>query len=198
MEDIYSKIWALAKPYYLRGRSYDVPHIEWMMKVAEEIADNEGFDKKILLPIVILHDVGYSAIADKNPNVKGRETKIIHMREGAVIAENILKEVSYDPGLAKKIVRYVSVHDNWILGDDAPFRECREMALFNDLDFIWPQTSPAAFKETAESMGMTSWQSYDFWIHDDKPVRRPFCTPTTKAMFYTLVEERKKDREQII
>lgn len=195
MDSIYLKIWELAKPYYLQGRLYDVPHIEWMMGEAEKIADKEGFNKRLLLPIVILHDIGYSAVDEKNPNVKSKETKIVHMREGARIAEKILKEVDYDSEITKKIVHYIGVHDNWVLNDDSPFKECKEMALFNDLDFIWPQTSWYAFEMAARSMGMTPEQSYDFWINDEKLVRRPLCSPSTKELFYSLAAERKKDME---
>lgn len=81
MEDIYLKLWDLAKPYYLNGRSYDIAHVEWMMREAEIISDIESLDRRLLLPIVILHDVGYSIINDKNPNIKGKETKRVHMRE---------------------------------------------------------------------------------------------------------------------
>lgn len=42
MEEEYLKIWELAKSYYKKGRSYDIPHIEWMMKEADRLADEEG------------------------------------------------------------------------------------------------------------------------------------------------------------
>jgi len=65
MEEQYLKVWELAKPFYEKGRSYDIPHIAWMMKEAETIAESEMLDKRILLPIVILHDVGYSVVNQK-------------------------------------------------------------------------------------------------------------------------------------
>lgn len=50
MEQVYLKIWGLAKVYYQNGRQYDINHIEWMMEKANEIADIEKVDKKLLLP----------------------------------------------------------------------------------------------------------------------------------------------------
>ena len=47
---IYLRIWKLAKPYYLKGRAYDVKHIEWMMAEANNLAKAESLDKKLLLP----------------------------------------------------------------------------------------------------------------------------------------------------
>ncbi len=183
MDKIYIKIWELANPFYEKGRSYDVPHIKWMMKEANKISDIEKLNKGILLPIVILHDVGYSAVNKKNPAIKDETTKIIHMREGAIIAKAILEKVNYKQSLIEKITYYISVHDNWILGDDSPYKECKEMAVFNDLDFLWTSTSLDIFKTQAESMGLTQKEFYQFRQKDEKLKRRPFYCDYTRQMF---------------
>ncbi|MFA5023227.1 MAG: HD domain-containing protein [Candidatus Paceibacterota bacterium] len=198
MDPIYLKIWELAKPYYEQGRVYDIPHIEWMMEKANGIADTEQVDKKLLLPVVILHDVGYSAVKESNPNIKDQSSKIIHMREGAKIAEEILGKVGYDGGLKNKIVYYISVHDNWVLGDDKPFKECKEMAIFNDLDFLWGISSYGQFILNGQSMGKTPQEAYAWWLQDEKLERRPFCCETTKVMFADYMKERKTDIEKQI
>ena len=46
MKQIYLKIWELAKPYYEKARVFDIPHIEWMMKQADRIADIEKLNKE--------------------------------------------------------------------------------------------------------------------------------------------------------
>jgi HD domain len=189
MDKVYLEIWKLAKPYYQLGRSYDIPHIEWMMKEADRIADSEGLNKKLLLPIVILHDVGYSSIKQNNPNIKDKVTKIIHMEEGAKIADRILADVDYDKELTEKIVYYISVHDNWLLGDDEPYKECREMAVFNDLDFLWATTSFNVFKGIADSMNKSPKEFYDFWLKDEKINRRPFCCDETREMWKKSIDE---------
>ena len=193
MNEIFRRIWKLAKPYYEKGRHYDIPHIEWMMKEADRIADIEKLDKNILLPICILHDVGYFAVKEKNPDSKNEEYKKIHMKEGAKIADKILTEVNYDPDLKNKIVYYISVHDNWLFGDDSPYRECKEMALFNDLDFLYMFSTKESFNMINKGMGLNSKEGIDFWIKDEKLTRRPFCCEETKKMWKRFIKERKRD-----
>jgi len=192
MNDIYKKIWKLAKPYYEKGRSYDIPHVEWMMEEVDQLADEESLDKRLLLPLVILHDVGYSEVDEKNPNIKSKDSKTVHMKAGARISRAILNQVNYDPNLAERIVHYISVHDNWLFGDDSPYQECKEMAAFNDLDFLWPTTSFGMFKTMAESMWKTPEEFYDFWIQDEKLVRRPFCCDRTREMWDSSIKEIKR------
>lgn len=188
----YLKIWELAKPYYEKGRIYDIPHIEWIMKEAHKIALEEKLDEDLLIPVCILHDVGYSGLGLNNPNVKSQETKKIHMQEGAKIADSILKKVSFDPKKSKKVVHLVSVHDNWVLGDDSPFKESKEMAVFNDLDFMWPFTSLKQFETTASSMGLSPKEADEFWEKDEKFARRPLCCKSTIKLFSDYKKKIKK------
>jgi hypothetical protein len=192
MDKRYLRIWELAKPYYQKGRSYDIPHIEWMIKEADKIADLELLNKDLLLPIIILHDVGYSIIEESNQNIKSKESKKIHMKESAKIAKQILSKIDYPRHLIKKITYYISVHDNWLFGDDKPYQECKEMAVFNDLDFLWVTTSFNTFKITAESMGMNPREFYEFWSKDEKLDKRPFCCDYTRKMWKTSMENIKK------
>lgn len=197
MKEIYKKLWNLAKPYYQKGRAYDIPHVEWMMGEALRIARIENLNEGLLLPIVILHDVGYSMAGNKNPRMKCKDSKRKHMDNGAKIAGELLEKIDYDPELKKKIVRYISVHDNWIFGDDKPFKECREMGIFNDLDFIWAVSSLSMFEYGAKSMGMKIEEMYDFWLNDEKLVHRPFSCEATKKMFKKFMKARKKEVEKI-
>lgn len=197
MREKYQKLWELAKPYYEKGRVYDIPHIEWMMGEVDRIAKIEALDEDLLMPIAILHDVGYSVAGHANPNIKCKDSKKAHMEEGAKIAEKLLREINYDPGLTEKIVRYISMHDNWIFDDDAPFKECREMGVFNDLDFLWAQSSLEIFERQAESMGKKVEDMHDFWMNDEKLVRRPFSCDATRKLFEEFMSARKKEIEEI-
>ena len=198
IERIYQEIWELARPYYQKGRAYDVPHIVWMMREANRIADLEGLEKKLLLPIVILHDVGYSAVGNNNPNIKDKNSKIAHMAEGARIAEDILRKVDYDTDLSKKIMDFISVHDNWILGDDSPYKKCKEIAVFQDLDFLYSQSSYEIFKKQAASIGKKPEEMWEFWLNDEKLTRRPFCCAETLKLFKRYMEERYEDIKKIL
>lgn len=192
MDKKYLELWRLARPYYEKGRVYEISQIEWMMKEGDRIAGIEQLDKKLLLPIIILHDVGYSKIGLANPNIKDKEIKIVHMRESRKIARAILEEADYDKEYLDKIVNYIAVHDNWLLGDDQPYQECKEMALFNDLDFLFVTSSFEAYKYTAESMGKSLKDFYQFWEKDEKLTRRPFCCQETEVMHKKTMEEMKK------
>ena len=41
MNDIYQKIWDLARSYYEEGRPMDIDHIEWMMEQALIACESE-------------------------------------------------------------------------------------------------------------------------------------------------------------
>jgi hypothetical protein len=135
--------------------------------------------------------VGYSFIQNKNPNIKDKESKKVHMEEGTKIARKLLGQINYDKELIDKIVYFISVHDNWLFGDDQPYKESKLLALFNDLDFLYAQSSYESFKYAADSMGIPVENMYDFWLNDEKLQRRPFCCPETKALFENLMSERK-------
>lgn len=192
MKEIHKVIFELAKPYYLRGRPYDIQQIEWMIGHVEKLVELEKLDEDLLMPLCLLHDIGYSKLAENNPNPKSKEPKKIHMAEGARLAREILDKVQCEKVLSDRIVYYISVHDNWILGDDSPYQECADMAVFNDLDFIYAVADQLVLTKQAEAMNKTLDEMYDFWIHDEKLERRPFCCKYTKDLFYAYMENLKK------
>ncbi len=62
MDKIYRDIWEFAKPYYEKGRPIDIDHVRWMMEDALLVCEKEGVDEGLLLPLVILPDVGYAFV----------------------------------------------------------------------------------------------------------------------------------------
>src|SRR3989338_850820 len=144
MKVIYSKIWQLAKPYYEKGRPMDIDHIQWMMKEAQYVCEQEKLDDSLLLPLVILHDIGYAKVPKNNPfNLNIRKA---HMESGSKIAKSILVKVKYPKDKIKEIVYFVSVHDNWAFGDIEIYTKNKILGIFTDLDFIWivtPKGFPA-------------------------------------------------------
>ncbi|MFA5023942.1 MAG: hypothetical protein WC523_03245 [Patescibacteria group bacterium] len=197
MKNIYSKILELSRPYYEKGRVYDLDQIDWMIKQAELLADKLNLGQTILIPLIILHDVGYAFVNNRNPHIKSQEIKKIHLEEGAKVAKQILEQVGYDRSLAEQIVYFVSVHDNWVFGDDEPYKKSGLLSFFNDLDFLYSQSSLAAFKCHADSMQIPVEKMYDFWLNDEKLIRRPFYCPETKALFENLMAERKLELEKL-
>lgn len=188
MEKIYKKMLDLAIPYYEKGRVYDIPHIKWMIDKILEIPSEENLNLKLLMPIVILHDTGYSVVNDKTPNLKNKDIKKLHMKESAIIAKKILGELNYDRELSKKIIYYVSVHDNWCIGDDTPYKECKEMAIFNDLDFISGFFNEDGVKLWENHTGVKGKELIQKLKAEEKLIRRPFACNYTKELFTSAIK----------
>ncbi len=190
MKQIYTQIWSLAKPYYLKGRSMDIDHVEWMIKDALLVCEKEQIDDSLLLPLVILHDVGYSGLDSQDPfSVSSKKQ---HMKKGAQIADEILQQLHYPKDKIKQITIYISVHDNWLLGDDIVFKKDIVLAVFNDLDYMWMAT-PNGFSLFLKLVHKTPQQMIQFLETNEKLIRRPFCTKTTKKLYEHYIAERKKE-----
>ena len=157
-----------------------------MMEQSQELIKVENFDPDILLPVSILHDVGYCMVDNKNPNVKDRDSKKIHMSEGAKISVGLLKQAGFNDVKAKQISHLISMHDNWILGDSSIFKKVPEMAAFNDLDYIYPWSNIEQFTINAKSMGLTPAKAFKFWQSDEKLINRPFCCNYTENLYEKL------------
>jgi hypothetical protein len=190
MKKVYEKIWKLAKKLYKKGRPMDIAHIEWMMRDAMLVCKKEKIDDTLLLPLAILHDTGYSAVPKDNPfKINLRKA---HMKAGAKIACRILKQLDYPEDKIRKIEYYVSVHDNWALGDDEVFKKDIILGVFTDLDFIWMAT-PQGFPPMMRILNKNPKQLLEYIETDDKPIKRPFATKTTKALFEKYLRQRRKE-----
>ncbi|VVB73770.1 Uncharacterised protein [uncultured archaeon] len=190
MNTIYRKIWDLAKPYYEKGRPMDIAHIEWMMKDAMLVCRKEKIDDSLLLPLVILHDVGYSAVPKGNPfNLDLRKA---HMEAGARIAGQTLETVGYPREKVIQIVKYVSVHDNWAFGENNIYTGDRVLGTFNDLDFAWMATKEG-FPALMKILNKGPAEMINYLETDSKLKDRPFSTKTAKGLFEKYVKERKTE-----
>lgn len=190
MKKIYNDIWERAKPYYKNGRPMDIDHIEWMMSVAISVCEKENLDDSVLLPLAILHDVGYAEVQKDNPyKLNIREE---HMKAGAIIAKRILEEVHYPKDKAEKISHLVSVHDNWALGDNNIYKNDALLGSFNDLDYMWMAT-PKGFPALMTILGKNQKELIEYLESNDKPILRPFSTETAKELYLKYIEERKRE-----
>jgi len=115
------------------------------------LLQQEGGDRRIVEPAVILHDVGWSALDPEDISsaygvlAKGEESERlnrIHETEGAAIAEKILRSFDHDPDLIEIICAIISRHDS---GKDAP---SIEEALVKDADKLWRFSRTGFWKET--------------------------------------------------
>ncbi len=190
MKEVYKDIWKLAKPYYEKGRPNDIEHINWMMKDAMFICEEENIDDSLLLPLVILHDVGYRNIESGNP--LDLNLRKAHMEEGEKISRNILMKLNYNKDKINQISYYVSVHDNWALGEDKIYKEDLILGVFNDLDFMWMATLKG-FSIMKNILRKDKKAMVEYLENEEKLIKRPFSTKTTKSLFGKYLNERKKE-----
>ena len=122
-----------AKPYYEKGREGDMPHIIWLAKTIPEFM-NENLDENILMPLILLHDVGYAHVP-KDSDSYDLNIRKLHSEEGAKIAEKILNELNYSKDQINEIKRLIIKHDNWTLGDS--FADEPLLLFFQNFDFMW-------------------------------------------------------------
>ncbi len=133
MKSTYKKILEKVLPLYERGREGDVEHINWLFKTIPEFID-ETLDETILIPVVLLHNVGYCKVP-KGSNPFDLDIRKFHSEEGAKIAEEILGDLNYSREKILKIKRLILKHDNWALGDS--FADEPILGFFTNFDFMW-------------------------------------------------------------
>lgn len=135
MEEIYGKIYELAGPY-LDTRDNDL-HTRVAHSFALKLLEVEGGDEKIVIPAVLLHDVGWKAVPEElqlkafGPSNYNLELNRIHEVEGAKIARELLQQAEYNPELVDQICEIILGHDSRheaISHDDA---------LVKDSDKLW-------------------------------------------------------------
>jgi hypothetical protein len=116
MEGIYGKIYRLAGPY-LDTRENDL-HTRIAYSFALKLLEAEGGDEKIVIPAVLLHDVGWKTVPEElqlkafGPGRNDLEINRIHEVEGAKIARELLQRAEYDPELVDQIVEIILEHDS--------------------------------------------------------------------------------------
>lgn len=153
---VFKKIFRMATPLLKKGRWYDLGHTKYSVKFMEEILSEENKLKKenILIPTIILHDIGWSEIGkEKNTQWSKLDLRIKHMEIGAKLAEQILKKIGYPTKLTIKIKKLVKTHDNFYLGIEP---KTDEEKIMRDADGCFSFTS------------LSFWKDYDVKIVKNK------------------------------
>lgn len=135
--ETYKQLLEKALPYYEQGRPMDVEHIKWLYKTVPQFVSQGELDHTILMPLVVLHDVGYSKIP-KGSDSYNLDIRKAHSEYGAEIARALLTEMNYAKQSIDEVCRLVLKHDNWAFGDsfvDEPY-----LLAFNNFDFMWMAT----------------------------------------------------------
>jgi hypothetical protein len=109
------RILSLAGPYLTAARDNDV-HTRIALEFAFRLLETENGHREVVIPALILHDVGYSMVPAElmhrayGPNAEEDVTRI-HEREGAKIAAAILHEIHYDGAKTAEILQIIDGHD---------------------------------------------------------------------------------------
>jgi len=110
------EIWRLAEPH-LNTRSNDI-HTRLSVEFAYELLRREGGDEDVVIPAMILHDVGWKRVPEHlqlnafGPKANAPEINRIHEREGALMAAAILEELGYEEAKIREIADIVEGHDS--------------------------------------------------------------------------------------
>jgi hypothetical protein len=116
MEPIYQRIFERAKPF-LRTRK-NLIHTRTALRYALKLLSQEKGEEGIVIPAIILHDVGWKMIPAHlhltafGPNPSNPELARVHEVEGARIARIILEKLHYPPEKTKEICRIIRGHDS--------------------------------------------------------------------------------------
>jgi HD superfamily phosphodiesterase len=115
IKPIHQKIFEKAKPF-LRTRK-NLIHTRIALRYALRLLQSEKGDEDVVIPAVLLHDVGWKAIPEHlqltafGPNPSNPQLVRVHEVEGAEIAKTILKDSHYPSQKIREICLIIRGHD---------------------------------------------------------------------------------------
>ena len=184
----HQEIFEKAKPF-LHTRK-NLIHTKIALRYALKLLKSEKGDEEVVIPAVLLHDVGWNAIPEHlhltafGPNPSNPKLAKVHEVEGAKIAKAILEKLNYPPANVKEICQIIQGHDSrkrplsWndrIVKDADKLTRYSRKGMTIDLDrFHIPRREYLVFLEAI----------IDHW----------FLTPTAKKIAKREILLRKKDR----
>lgn len=116
MQDICKKLFDLAQPFLLVRENQK--HTESSYNFALKLLEHVGGRPEIVLPAIILHDVGWSSIPpEKHLLAFGlgqidEKLRRVHEIEGAKIANKLLEHVILEKDVCLEICRIIESHDS--------------------------------------------------------------------------------------
>jgi HD superfamily phosphodiesterase len=190
LNDIYERIWDLARPY-LDTRKNDV-HTEMSADLARQLLAQEGGDEDIVMPAIILHDTGWKKVPEDiqskafGPKATLPEWNRVHEVEGARIAGDILRKVDYPEEKILEIQEIIKGHDSR--------KEALSLndSIVKDADKLW-RYSQIAFQVNGDRFGLNLEEGIKRLRRNLEPW---FLTKSGKRMAKEAIERRVKDLEK--
>jgi HD domain len=187
LKDIYERIWDLARPY-LNTRKNDI-HTEISTDFAEKLLLQEGGEEDIVIPAIILHDVGWKKVPEDlqlkafGPKASMPEWNRVHEVEGAEIAGHILRKVNYPEDKILEIQEIIKGHDS----RKEPISQ--NDSVVKDADKLW-RYSRIAVQINEKRFGLTVEESVERLRRNLSPW---FLTESAKRMAKEEIEKRAKE-----
>jgi hypothetical protein len=188
IKPIYQKMLSRALPYYSETNSYVIPHIYWMMRESLSIINKIKVDESIYLPLLILHDIGYSKTC-RNPFFA--DSRIEHMKAGQRLSLKVLQSLGYPELKSQKVSQLVGEHDRFAFGEDSIYQREKELGIFDDLHY-----SSTLSDESFSSISSFFNDNYKKVIEYFDPEisqSHTFRSDTTKEIHNRYLTERKFD-----
>jgi HD superfamily phosphodiesterase len=189
MKTIFKNVFELAKPY-LNTRKNDV-HTEISIKYAFKLLENEDGNEAVVIPAIILHDVGWTRIPEElqlkafGPKATSPQLNRVHEEEGVKIAREVLQRVEYDNDRIKEILGIIDGHDSRRIAVSLNDK------IVKDADKLWRyskegfQVDVKRFKETAKEGIKRIASNVDRW----------FFTNSAKELARNEVKNRLKESD---
>ena len=157
MKAIFQQIWDLAFPY--QDKRDDNGHAKITLHYAEKLVELENGDENVVIPAIILHDIGWSQLPKSTIQVlfdnDSTEDEIFsirlqHQNESVRLATDILTDVGYLPDLSKEILEIISEHDTrkgFISKNEGLVRDADKLWRFSKVGF---EADIRRFKDSKE------------------------------------------------
>jgi len=135
MRAIFDEMWRRAKPY-LNTRENDI-HTEISIRFAAVLLQKEGGDEDVVMPAIILHDVGWIRIPEEEqhrgygPEIQSPRVVKKHELEGVQIAKGILEAVDHNKEKIAEILEIIEGHDSRKESDSI------NESIVKDADKLW-------------------------------------------------------------
>jgi hypothetical protein len=186
-DGLYGRLWRLALPF-LATRRNEI-HTRLSVGLAFRLLALEGGEEPVVIPAVILHDVGWKCIPEPEqlkafgPCATRPELNRAHEVEGVKIAAQLLAQAGLDARLNDEILMIIDGHDS--RRDGVSHNDC----LVKDADKLWRYTREGLAIDT-ERFGETYAEGIER-LRGNR--RRWFLTASGRKLAEDLLRVREKE-----
>ena len=176
MKEIFQRIWELAWPY--QDTRDDSGHAEIALEYAKRLVELEKGDEDIVIPAIILHDIGWSQVPkERSLSVFNRNTKeeerisirLKHQRASVELARNILSKIDYPAGLIEEILEVISEHDTrrgFISRNEGLVRDADKLWRYSKVGFEADVTRYGTTRESLSKRWETNLKNPDYFYSE--------------------------------